>query len=733
MTTYSGVEVGQQFGNYRLVNLLGRGAFAGVYLAEHVHLHTKAAIKVIHTVLSDDDIERFLAEARIIAKFDHEHIVRVLDFDVEEGIPFLVMDYAPAGTLRQRHPQHVPLPPAVILPYVRQVASALQYVHDRLVVHRDVKPENLLVGRRQEVLISDFGIAIAGRNSISQITQNIAGSPAYMAPEQSVGQAVPASDQYALGVVAYEWLTGERPFNGSLQEIAFKHTLVPPPRLHEKVPAIPGAIDEVVGRALAKDRHERFASVQDFADALEEACQSAPYLLPSSIFDLCLPAPRLVSCPVAHPLSASLPPYAPSSVAQIGLECGESSVSPSPLSGWSPSQGQPAPVSGLFQVEASPVKESSHIAAISPDAPVESSTPHPPTWLSHHLTRRKVAALLLGTSIAMSGGADTLLWNSFFHQAHSGAQVPKTIPTPLLQGHSYYTYPGHASNVNAVAWSPRGQRIASGSGDSQTDVDHTVQVWDAASGENALIYRKHTAEVKTVVWSPNGAYIASGSVDKTVRVWDAVTGNDLPFSPYRGHAARVRNVVWSPDGKSLASASKDRTVQVWDAATGRQLFLYPYPDELLTVAWSPDGQYIAFGGFGANPAVEVWDVAHSRLIYRYKNHTGDVRGIAWSRDSKRIASGSYDQTVQIWDAFTGNNAVTCRVHSEVNTLAWSPDSRSIASGSIDHTVQIWDASTGHHVYTYPGAINEVWAVAWSPDSTRIASGSNDHKVRVWKT
>src|SRR5215469_15522520 len=146
-------RLGQQFGNYRLVALLGQGGFAEVYLGQHVRLNLQAAIKVLHTHLTDQEVEHFQQEAETIATLMHPSIVRILDYDVQDGVPFLMMDYAPNGSLRQRHPagEVVPLPQVVA--YVKQVVTALQYAHEHKVVHRDIKPENMLLGRHEEVLL----------------------------------------------------------------------------------------------------------------------------------------------------------------------------------------------------------------------------------------------------------------------------------------------------------------------------------------------------------------------------------------------------------------------------------------------------------------------------------------------------------------------------------------------------------------------------------------------------
>ncbi|HZU69829.1 MAG TPA: serine/threonine-protein kinase [Ktedonobacteraceae bacterium] len=265
-------RVGQQLGNYRLVRLLGEGGFAEVYLGEHIHLGTEAAIKVLTARLTSDEIEQFRNEARTIARLKHPHIIRVLDFGVDNGTPFLVMDYVADGTLRQRFPKGTRLPPAIILPYVTQIASALQYAHDQKLIHRDIKPENMLLDG-ENALLSDFGIAVVAHSSRSMNTQDQVGTLPYMAPEQLQGKPRIASDQYALGIVVYEWLTGTRPFDGTSWEIVSQHFSTPPPPLREKVPNLSSEIEKVVLKALEKEYEKRFASVQEFAQVLAVAVQ----------------------------------------------------------------------------------------------------------------------------------------------------------------------------------------------------------------------------------------------------------------------------------------------------------------------------------------------------------------------------------------------------------------------------------------------------------------------------
>ncbi len=186
--------IGQQLGNYRLNRKLGVGSFGQVYRGWHVNLSRQAAVKVL---LNQQNIKAFQDEARIIASLKHPHIVSVLEFDVSNGIPFLVMDYCPDGTLVQRHPIGERVPLSTVVSYVKQVADALQYAHDKKIIHRDVKPENMLIGSNGELLLSDFGIAATAHSTHSMQAQNLAGSPAYMAPEQFDLQPRCESDQYA--------------------------------------------------------------------------------------------------------------------------------------------------------------------------------------------------------------------------------------------------------------------------------------------------------------------------------------------------------------------------------------------------------------------------------------------------------------------------------------------------------------------------------------------------------
>ncbi len=267
-------RVGQNLGNYQLLRLLGQGGFADVYLGEHIHIKSLAAIKVLYTRLTDELRESFFNEARILAHLTHPHIIRVLEFGLEaNSIPYLVMDYASQGTLRQRHPYNTQVPLATVVEYVKQIADGLQYAHDQKLIHRDLKPDNVLIGQKGELLLSDFGVAIVTQTTTRSKTaeKSIIGTMSYMAPEQLQGKPLLASDQYGLGIMVYEWLCGTRPFQGTVIEVFNQHLSVPPAPLRQHVSELLPEVEQVVLTALAKDPGQRFASVKAFATALEQA------------------------------------------------------------------------------------------------------------------------------------------------------------------------------------------------------------------------------------------------------------------------------------------------------------------------------------------------------------------------------------------------------------------------------------------------------------------------------
>jgi serine/threonine protein kinase len=268
--------IGQSFGRYHILEQLGEGGMATVYRAYDTRLDADVAVKVIRrSAFAPDQLEqvlkRFEREAKSLAKLSHANIVGVIDYGDYEGSPYLVMEYLPGGTLKQKLGQPMPFREAarILLP----IARALDYAHRKGMAHRDVKPSNILITADGDPMLTDFGIAkmLEAQEGFTLTGTGVGiGTPEYMAPEQWTGQAGPSSDIYSLGVVFYEMLTGRKPYEADTPAaVLLKQASDPLPNPRTYVPDLPYTVEHVLLRALAKTPEDRFANMGEFATALE--------------------------------------------------------------------------------------------------------------------------------------------------------------------------------------------------------------------------------------------------------------------------------------------------------------------------------------------------------------------------------------------------------------------------------------------------------------------------------
>ncbi len=721
---------GRQLGNYRLRHLLGRGGSADVYLGEHIHLGTLAAIKVLQVEIGSDNLNDFLREAKTIAHLLHPHIVRVLDFGIEGNMPFLVMDYAPNGTLRQRHPKESRLPLTTIVAYVRQVAQALQYAHERKVIHRDVKPENMLLGVNNEVLLSDFGISAIEQSTSILITQknlasNAAGTIFYMAPEQIEGKPHPASDQYALAIVVYEWLCGSRPFQGESLAVMYQHVHVPPPPLREKIPTISPAVEHVVLRALAKDPQQRFATIWAFAQALEQASQAQQ--------DVTLPA---------WPLPQVAPEQTNSASQTATLPARPVSVQP---------VLNPAPSKQAFDF--SPLKEQAPAQKVQA-APERVSKPVKP--IRH---RRGTAMLLIALAILIAVGSAAFLLSS--PNNHSNAMSAADVrATTTARAHASATASFRATATAAIS----AYNAATASGimlgfDPQhthvnpyekilnsTNVSELVQAWQAPTGNsigsvptvaNGVVYVSSSdgkmyafdANTGRVLWTtPTGSYylgsaptvangkVYIGSFDHMLYAFDARTGATLWSAPTGGRIGSsptlVNGVIYigSDDGKLYAfNASKG--ANFWIVPTGGAIRSSPAVFNGVVYVGSDDHVLYAIK---AATGATLWTV---RTEGRIRSSPAVVNGIVYvgSEDHKLYAVKA-DTGVILWTASTGDSIFSSPAVAQNVVYVGSNDGKLYAFNATGGTL-LWTASTGDSIFSSPAIANGVLYI-----------GSNDHKL-----
>ena len=281
---------------------------------------------------------------------------------------------------------------------------------------------------------------------------------------------------------------------------------------------------------------------------------------------------------------------------------------------------------------------------------------------------------------------------------------------------------GHTGEVFTVAYAPNGRLIASGGG------DHSIRLWDPATGRDMGVLRGHLGVVRGLAFSPDSRFLASGSADTTIRIWDVGTGKEI--RAFRSSFGAVRAVAFSPDAKMLATVGDDSSLRLWEAGTGKAIKAVRGQFGIVySVAFSADGRMLATGSSDAR--VHLWDLATGMERAALSGHAGAVHAVAFSPDSRWLASASADQEIRLWDLAAGRERNVFTGHKgDIYALVFSADGRSLISGGVDGTVRVWDVATAHERQALTGHKGPVWSLALSPDGAMVVSGGRDRTVRL---
>jgi len=746
--------VGKDLGRYHILERLGEGGMATVYKAYDTRLERHVALKVIRPDVGQGEemLKRFEREAKALAQLTHPNIVHINDYGEQGGLPYVVMDFLPGGTLKQKLGQPMAFPEAARL--LAPIARALEYAHQQKIIHRDVKPANILLTQSNAPMLSDFGIAkILESRSKTELTATGAGigTPEYMAPEQWLGKAESRTDIYALGIVFYELVTGRRPYTADTPAaILLKHINDPLPSPRQFVRDLPYQVEQVLNKALAKNPEDRFQTMGEFADRLEQLATSSRVGATRTVSaanggatELVQPAGTSMKPPANWPAAGSRSPATPPPPSRPYVVPGSYSGTGSyPNTGASPATG-PRPATGPYSVtgavpEVIPQKRNPRVVWLIAGLSVVlalcliggiaggayivermnlTATGPLPTSLVLASADAGTSTVTLAAALTETPPPPSAQVGT---ETSSAPLVPTPMPIPPIA-----TATGHSGAVASIAFSPDGQWLASGSD------DKTVRLWkwNGTAIDYLLELQGHTNGVVGVAFSPDGSKLATASRDNTVRVWAPQTASLL--QTLEGHTAAVRSVAFSPDGRFLASGSEDGTVRLWKADTGELVQTLrdasAAPDErVFAIAFSPDAQTLAAAG----TATRLWSVS-GPADQPLRRLNVSANAVAFSPDGRTFATGG--ASIQIWDSASGQIQRSMGSNEKPElSVAFSPDGQRLAAGNESPLARAWNTATGALQLTFSGPEADVKAVAFSPDGRYLAGVSTDKVVRVWQ-
>jgi WD40 repeat protein len=698
-----------QVGRFQVRARLGAGAFGAVYRAYDPQLEREVALKVPHpgTLASAKAVERFLREARAAAQLRHPHIVPVFDAGHDGSRHYIASAFIKGRTLQEAVEEKRPEFRGAAR-VVREMAEALAYAHALGIVHRDVKPANTMLDEKGSAHLMDFGLA-ARADSVEKLTHDgaVLGTPAYMAPEQAAGQkgeAKPASDQYSLGVVLYELLTGQVPFSGP-PSLVLSHAVNTEPEPPAKVnPKVPRDLETICLKAMSKRPKDRYAGCQEMADDLRRWLEGEPIL-----------ARRLGLIERGVRWGRRYPGAAAAVVLAAAV------LALAALLGTSFAAYQAAQASRLREEQA---KTQAHLQ--------EANAERERAEQERRKTEYQLCEQYFERGLYLFEGGDPnrgLLWlaEALELAERAGAADLERVARANLANASrdlctLETVVTHNNRVMGVAFRPDGKAFLTGSW------DKTARVWDAATGE-PITAPLDAGTVYGVAFSPDGKAVLTGNNQNQARLWDAATG--APVGPALEHPKGVRAVTFRPDGRVILTGCADLHHRQWDVGTGRVIGGPVFDDgSSWAVAYSPDARTVLAVPYD-NPA-RLTDAATGRRQGDLLPQDGAVSG-AFAPDGKTVLVSSLDGTVRLWDVNTRQAVGSPFRHSEaVYGVAYSPDSRRLLTGCLDRTARLWDAATGEQLGPPLQHQSGVWSVAYGPDGETVLTGSHDARARLWR-